>query len=239
MFTGRHAHELNCNYGVPLNRQYLTMAEALTRRGYATAGFVGNTALCSRHWGLSRGFLHYEDMYSDPERLLMSSNLTRTIMNHKGLRRLTASNDLYARPYAPTINQRLVRWLDSNRHHPFFAFVNYFEAHAPYCPPPPFDSKFGPKRPRSIPPFIFRPECEKVHIKYWLTDEALQVEFDAYDGAIAFLDDEIGSLLGASRNVASWKRRSSSWLGITGRNSPSTALWDIAIPSTCRHCMCR
>ena len=45
----------------PLTGDFRTLAEYLGSRGYATAGFVGNTFYCSYDSGLNRGFTHYED----------------------------------------------------------------------------------------------------------------------------------------------------------------------------------
>ena len=118
-------------------------------------------------------------------------------MNNHGFRRLTGSHDQYARVRAPTVNQRLARWLDNNRHSPFFVFVNYFDAHGPYCPPAPFNSKFGPKRPSNMLPIDFRNELRQQNRPRCLSAEELQIEIDAYDGCIAYLDQEIGRMLAA------------------------------------------
>ena len=45
----------------PLRGDVLTLAEFLGSLGYATAGFVGNTAYCSYDSGLDRGFTHFQD----------------------------------------------------------------------------------------------------------------------------------------------------------------------------------
>ncbi|UCH58664.1 MAG: sulfatase-like hydrolase/transferase, partial [Anaerolineales bacterium] len=82
-----------------------------------------------------------------------------------------------------------LRWLDRQEERPFFAFLNYFDAHAPYLPPEPYDTKFGPARPQNVPVFI-------EGIDAWTgSEEQLQYEIDAYDGAIAHLDEQIGNLL--------------------------------------------
>ena len=66
MFTGRWPHELSASWLSPLDGAQRTLAEFLGDRGYATAGFVGNTFYCAADSGLTRGFTHYED-YIFPE----------------------------------------------------------------------------------------------------------------------------------------------------------------------------
>ena len=66
MFTGRWLHELSVGWLTPLDDACPTLAEFLGDRGYATAGFVGNTLFCAADSGLSRGFTHYQD-YIFPE----------------------------------------------------------------------------------------------------------------------------------------------------------------------------
>ena len=61
MFTGRWLHELSVGWFTPLDATRPTLAEFLGDRGYATAGFVANTAYCATDSGLARGFTLYQD----------------------------------------------------------------------------------------------------------------------------------------------------------------------------------
>ena len=61
MFTGRWPYELSAGWFAPLDRTHPTLAEFLGDRGYATAGFVGNTWYCAVDSGLARGFTIYRD----------------------------------------------------------------------------------------------------------------------------------------------------------------------------------
>ena len=60
-FTGRWPRELGMRWVSPLGPGFPTLAEYVGSHGYATAGFVANTLLCSYETGLGRGFTHYED----------------------------------------------------------------------------------------------------------------------------------------------------------------------------------
>ena len=53
MFTGRWLHELSVGWLTPLDHACPTLAEFLGERGYATAGFVGNTFFCASRLGAS------------------------------------------------------------------------------------------------------------------------------------------------------------------------------------------
>ena len=54
-------HELSVGWLTPLDHARPTVAEFLGERGYATAGFVGNTFFCAADSGISRGFTYYQD----------------------------------------------------------------------------------------------------------------------------------------------------------------------------------
>jgi arylsulfatase A-like enzyme len=93
---------------------------------------------------------------------------------------------MLVRRTAEDVNGDFLDWLDDRANRPFFAFLNYFDAHSPYETHAPFDTMFSRSSPR-----------------YWLMrgwqrsyTEAERQEFiDAYDSAIAYLDHQIGRLL--------------------------------------------
>jgi arylsulfatase A-like enzyme len=185
MFTGRYHHELSVNWTTPLDAAYPTFAEVLSRRGFATAGFVANTLYCGRQSGLSRGFVHYEDYGIVPGWFVNNSALLLRVFDQYWLREIIGNYELPGRKFAPAVNAAFLRWLSRKGDRPFFAFLNYFDAHEPYLPPAPYDTRFGPQRRRGN---VWLPES-------WTPtpDEAL-AERDAYDGAIAYLDHHLGAL---------------------------------------------
>jgi arylsulfatase A-like enzyme len=82
-----------------------------------------------------------------------------------------------------------LRWLEHPSPRPFFAFLNCFDAHAPYFPSKSFETMFGPTTPRdSLIP------SKQLHTKN-IPPDLLQSEMNAYDGTIAYLDHEGGLLL--------------------------------------------
>ena len=185
MFTGRMPHETSVDWFKPLDATHPTLAEVLSRHGYATAGFVANLDYCNSATGLSRGFAHYEEYPISVGQIVLSSTLSEWLFD-SCVRPLIDYQDLLNRKSAADLNHDFLSWLSRNDQRPFFAFVNYFDAHEPFLPPASFATTFGPKgRPKKNP--IMSPETN------W-TPQEIQLERDAYDGSIAYLDQQLGAL---------------------------------------------
>jgi arylsulfatase A-like enzyme len=186
MLTGRYPTEMSAGWTKPLDGAHPTLAERLAARGYATGGFVANLAYTSYQFGLWRGFARYEDYAITPSEAIGTTTLGRRLV--AGWNAMRHEHFEPGRKSAARINQDLLRWIDERREsgRPFFAFANYYDAHAPYVPPAPFDPRFAPggRRPiiRDIP-YGRKHTAEEV--------AALQA---AYDESIAYLDARIGEL---------------------------------------------
>ncbi len=150
MFTGRPASDLSIGWDRPLDNTHATIAEYLASRGYDTAGFVANTTYCSYETGLDRGFAHYEDYDVSLHQLLLCSSIVQRVLDfnarHPTLDRWTGLSRAFGsdRKSADRINHDFLDWLDrgrvrgraiGNENRPFFAFLNYFDAHHPYLTP--------------------------------------------------------------------------------------------------------
>lgn len=138
MFTGHWPHTLGVDWS-PLGPEEPTLAERLTAEGYATAGFVGNTLYASRTSGLDRGFGVYEDYPVGPGQVVLSSSMGRALAYSDRFRRLVRHHELLNRQPATRVNRDFLSWLDDRRDQgadgPWFAFLNYYDAHEPYFPP--------------------------------------------------------------------------------------------------------
>jgi hypothetical protein len=149
-FTGMWPFQLNTQWRMPLGRQYPTLAEYLASRGYATAAFVGNTPCCSYETGLDRGFAHFEDYPLSP-----GSLIGRTVPGRWLLEAILNDTDLYAKKWisleswgAAAIDDAFLDWLGKRRSdRPFFAFLNYSDAHTPSELAPGRMHRFGAERP--------------------------------------------------------------------------------------------
>ena len=161
--------------------------------------------------GLGRGFTSYQD-YIFPEltasktavlvnRVLMGIEVIvyfledwlefarlRPAVAH--LWRLLVNN----RKGAAVVNREFLDWLSQRAQpeRPFFAFLNYFDAHYPYRLPPGRLHRFGVEPTGT---------ATNVLIQYWwdldktrLPPQDLAFAADAYDDCIADLDEQLGSL---------------------------------------------
>ncbi len=186
-----------------------TLAEYLGQHGYDTAGFVANLDYCGRESGLARGFAHYEDYplrawdvfnrYIALGRRLQIDAMAFTL--DEFLEKFTGRAPGLAPPSkehakdAAAVSRGFLDWLtwQQKRHRPFFAFLNFNDAHSPYEVPDP-----------SIPGFGLRPSSGRDlrTLATWTTvDKAtlsprdVQMATDVYDDCIAELDRRLGTLI--------------------------------------------
>jgi arylsulfatase A-like enzyme len=191
MVTGLLPHEHGADMH-PLRPQAFTLAEFLDERGYATAGFVANTIWCTRPAGFAQGFVHQEDYFGN-----WQDAVSRAVYSQKAMEGVLELFGVYrdiTRKSAADVNSGLLAWLDRRGadfpNRPFFAFLNYFEAHEPVFPPAPYDALYGPASRVS----------GRVPIDYnasppgSVSPQAQQVQIDAYDGAVAYMDAQLGAL---------------------------------------------
>lgn len=188
MFTGRFTHELfdrdqtPSDAMTPVEDRYPTLAEILSDYGYVTGGFIGNVGYLGSDFGLDRGFSRYEDHVPTFNVFIHSPILLAKLI--KQYRDMTEQQYVHERKSAQEVNQAFLDW-QAKLDRPFFAFINYFDAHDPYVAPDPFALKFGTKKPDN--PYIR-------HDHNYTPQEITELH-DAYDSCIAYLDHEIGLLL--------------------------------------------
>jgi arylsulfatase A-like enzyme len=187
MFTGRWQTELSVLFTRRLDNTWPTLAEALRDRGYATGGFVANLIYTTRESGLARGFARYSDFELTFGAFLRSATLTRKVVDRPRIRWfLNHWRPALWKP-AHRVTGEALDWIGGRGGRPWFAFLNYMEAHDPETTPAPFDTLFGPPSRtlrwkdltvQPVPP----PEIRARMVR-------------GYDGSIAFLDAHIGALL--------------------------------------------
>ena len=184
MFTGRHPSELAVDWVTPFDRRFPTVSEALTGAGYATAGFSANVGYVSVESGLARGFARFEDFVPTPGEVVRTSVMLGRVLKPVGLEDVV-ENDDRGRRTAEDINGAFLEWLDRRpAGRPFFAFLNYFDAHAPYYAPAPYDTLFGGEQ----------------RLRPWgprLSEQEVQAWRDAYDRSLVYVDAQLGVLFRA------------------------------------------
>jgi len=118
--------------------------------------------------------------------ILLNSALMGRIADSETVTAMGYDEVSFGRKTAQKINHDFLSWLSYNEtKRPFFAFLNYLDAHSPYSAPEPFDSMFA-ARTRRVNPHL-KPSDQ------W-SDSEVQAELDAYDSAIAYLDHQLGLL---------------------------------------------
>jgi len=146
-----------------------TLAEIAQRSGYTTGAFIGGATLQDSACGLSRGFQVYDDAFQ---------------VDLADMRRPAAE-----------VTAAAVGWIQAQPG-PFLAFVHYFDAHFPYTPPAPWDSRYDPGytgaldgRDSSLDPFRRGERAPE--------PRDLEHVLALYDGELSALDAELAPLLAA------------------------------------------
>ncbi|MFV1987383.1 MAG: sulfatase [Gemmatimonadota bacterium] len=186
LFTGRYNFELKTGDARPLDDRFETLAESLSKRGYATGAFVANLGFLNDLYGVGRGFQHYDDQPLSFRMALAGPVLLRSLV--RDVAPLIGVNLQDVRKRAPAVNRGFLDWIDERGDRPFFAFLNYFDAHAPFDPP----SEFG--RSTAFAPFARGPFTRASTSQAISADEMTELETQ-YHRAIQYLDDHVGVLL--------------------------------------------
>jgi arylsulfatase A-like enzyme len=204
MFTGCWPHELGIAWSSPLPAGVPTLAEHLGSLGYATAGFAGNTIYCAYDSGLDRGFTDYRDHVVDG---LSAARTARSV--NEALKAAAWLGRFFPIPgatllklsegerkHAEVVNREFLDWLSRRRgpQRPFFAFLNYMDAHAPYLLPPAASTGLGPL-PMTDADVRFLADGWMRADKRHLPPEARLLAIDAYDHCLAYLDARLGELV--------------------------------------------
>lgn len=110
-------------------------------------------------------------------------------------------------PSAAAFRRVLPAWFEANKDRRFFAYVHFREPHAPYNPPPPFDTRFGPNAP--LPPAARLVDGYFSDVNAGnktLTAAELDHLVRLYDGNLAFADQEVGALRRTMEELGLWDR---------------------------------
>jgi len=121
IMSGTHStyHGVEDNGIFKLPASVDTLAETLKKERMATAAIISASVL-HRRFGLIQGFDYYDD------RLAANSN------KQAHLQEMSAG----------VVSDRAIEWLEKNKDRRFFLWLHYFDPHADYTPPPPYNSGF-------------------------------------------------------------------------------------------------
>lgn len=183
LLSGRYPFHTGISYIAPMADSIPTITQTFRANGYATGAFMGNAYYAGRGTGFDRGFIRFDDYPATISQALWSATFTQldvvtrvadAVRDHELWRlRRTLRRPQFRiigehrgdRNSADQIADNFISWRDGVGQRPYFAMLNFFDAHAPYTSP--MQARFNGGR----------------------------KEIDRYDGAIAFEDSIVGSLL--------------------------------------------
>ena len=160
-----------------------TLAESMSRGGYATAGFVTNFNV-EPHYNFQQGFDTYE--FLEPEFVLGADSASSKLLLVQSLRRVIRRVTSMAGGAQPggdyqdaeTVNRRIGAWLnDAPTESPWFLFTAYMDPHDPYFVHP-YDGEGYSRAAHQ------HPELEEADRLRTL-----------YDGEITYWDEQFGALM--------------------------------------------
>lgn len=195
MLTGVWGSQTGADFTSRMHDTLTTLPQLLNAHGYLSGAFVGNAAWAGRNVGLGKGFTQYVDFPLDFRQALASTTLTQSrtgrrlvagvsnrnlqpiiaAIRHPDLRFTTFHE---RRRATPEIIERFWHWRDGIGGRPYFAMLNFMDAHDPYMPPGRFRTMFG--------------DGSKI--------------LDRYDGAIAYVDSLVGAIVDGLRTRGELER---------------------------------
>jgi len=173
-----------------LREDAVSLASIFGEAGYDTAGFVANPVL-SEKFGFGEGFDLWDEEIA-PGRL----DHHRGAPIHATLTGLRLWSPAETFPAGEEVVRLAASWLDGRRGAPFFLYLHFMDPHDPYAPPAPYDTMYtapgaAPLRMR----FGTLPAITQGTMGATETD--LDRLLAQYDGAITYMDHQIGRLLRA------------------------------------------
>src|SRR5262249_49472738 len=126
ILTGQYppSHGARGNVAVTLGSTYPTLATRLKHEGFATAAFVGAYPVAAA-FGFNQGFDTFNEEFHE-----------------------ASVGDPGAERRANEVVDAALRWLEpygkpDRPAAPFFAWLHFYDPHAPYTPPPPYADRFA------------------------------------------------------------------------------------------------
>lgn len=179
LFPSVHGITVDGNVLAP---RFLTLAEILKSLGYATAAHMPNPSL-KRRFRFDQGFDVYDDQVLN--------------QRYPGMSRFEKYET------AQRINTRVLKWLERNRDNRVFLYIHYRDVHAPYVPPPPYDTLYyggdTSERERNISENEYRRMPNNHELEHDHND--LNYYLAQYDGEIRYVDEQIHYLLARMKEL--------------------------------------
>jgi choline-sulfatase len=211
MFTGRLPSEHGITNGftdrnLELPSEFSTIAEVLSDRGYATAGFSNNPWV-GKLSGLNRGFDRFVewDLEISRSRPATEHRLRDTVYSrlHSAIGRAAGQpHALLKRPFfTSNLVERAKRWVADTEDRTSFTFMNLMEAHSPYYPPDRAFRQLGLDTPGLVESRILNTRLlAYVMGKTDLSPDDRERVMAYYDASLRYQDEKLEELLSTLRS---------------------------------------
>jgi arylsulfatase A-like enzyme len=180
LVTGRASSGLSTRWDRPLDNTTPTLAEVLAGRGYATGGFIANFYYAGRASGVTRGIAHVEDVPISSRMVRQNAWWARKLQRSAEGRRAGATAVVRD---ARTVSDGFLRWSAKQEGRPYFALLNFMDAHSPYEAPDSIRIRLGADGVNTLRRGAMYTPAELAEIRA------------SYDAAIAYIDQEIGRVV--------------------------------------------
>jgi len=182
----------------PLRSYDLHMAEFFRQAGYATGAFSDTpfSAGANMHRGFDTfewfqvGKCHQpvEDVDVEiPEAIYPPHASERELAFFPNtIKNRAYALRTYGRACPELLFDRALDWLDAHADAPFFLWIDSFEPHEPWCPPPPYDTLYQDSPPKRYIPFPVGPSSD------WMTEADLRHLLALYMGDVTHTDEQVG-----------------------------------------------
>jgi arylsulfatase A-like enzyme len=184
MLTGRRPSQNGYSKSHPVLLGFnATLASVLKEAGYATAAAVDNPNVAAAN-GYAKGFDRYRETWEE---------------------KALVTEDDRARAITETA---LALLKEGRRRRPFLLWLHYVSPHAPYTPPPPYDTAFLDASARAGPRLPTVPGLHGGIPRQWAVrgQDRLGYYVAQYDGEIAAVDQEVGRVIDGLRESGAMGR---------------------------------
>jgi arylsulfatase len=194
LYPSTHSVRRHQNRANPLVPEIETLAENLRDAGLRTVGLMSNPFI-KREWGLAQGFDCIDEFHYGYLDLLPIRGLIK-LPFYQLPNRIPLTNV----PRGEVVIDRAIQRLGELQAEPFFLLVHFMDVHHPYIPPQPYQTMFNtPGAWQGMPTYLWKrgwPIFKMLPSEQEVLSQAdLRRIVDLYDGAIRYVDAQIGRLL--------------------------------------------
>lgn len=253
MLTGKYPSEFD-EYGLPApGKEPLTIAEELSNRGFATAGFSHNN-FTSRRYNIDRGFDYFEDVSEEARKennrgawrlyvrdIIEDTPLMGLVSSANNLMMEYLGRSLYMRNEAAEgITDRAIDWMNDTTDRRFL-WVHYMDTHHPYLSPPRIQDRFGHVYSKE---YIKKLSQKTRSARDQITDGDIPEMEYVYDCSVRYVDEQIGRIVDQLREAGELEKSlivvtgdHGEGFGEFGKFGHAHELWDtmVAVPLIVYH----